>query len=102
MSVTVIWLLVAVGLLMGVIYALVVAVKSVTRMSNRTIENNKQLMVMLAQRDGGNDAARAVLASQRKPKCELPGVAEKKGKKKEQPPQKETPKGDCAFHIQVP
>lgn len=64
-----------IGLFMGVIYVLAIAVK---RMTDRMVETNKQLMIFLAGRQDNPTAARALVAAARPPKKEIPGLAVKK------------------------
>ena len=85
MSVISIWLVVLLGLSALVIYILTVALWVIIRLSDRITETNKQLLVLVAHREGGNDAARAVLASAKSPKKDLPGISNEKKKKKESP-----------------
>ncbi len=96
-----IWLVVLLGLSALVIYALTVAFRMVNKMSNRITETNKQLLVLIAHRDGGNDAARAVLASGKLPKHDLPGISSEKRKKKE-PPQGEGRSNSYSIKVGVP
>ena len=94
MSLISVWLLVLLGLSALVIYVLALAFKVINRMSDRMTETNKQLLVLVAHREGGNDAARAVLASTKLPKNDLPGISIGKKKKK----RKEPPQGDKELH----
>jgi hypothetical protein len=88
MSLISVWLLVLLGLSASVIYLMAIALLVINKMSDRVTETNKQLLVLVAHREGGNDAARAVLASTKLPKNDLPGISTEKKKKKE-PPQKD-------------
>ena len=53
--------------------------------SDRIIEINKQLLIVVAGKDEKPEALRALVASQKPPKKVLPGIADKK--KKEDKPQ---------------
>lgn len=86
MSIMSIWLVVLLGLLALVIYVMAVTLRVINisrKLVDRITETNKQLLVLVAHREGGNDAARAVLASTKLPKNDLPGISTEKKKKKE-------------------
>lgn len=65
-----------------------VALHQNTRLSDRLAEMNKQLLVLLGTRDGGDAVGRALIASARPPLKPVPGVADggqKKEKSEESP-----------------
>lgn len=74
-------------ILLGVIgltvYVLTIAVRE---MSRQLVSSNEKLMILLGARDGGPEVGRALVASMKPPKKEIPGVAQPK-------PGKEEPKG---------
>jgi len=82
MNLTSLWLIVLIGLLVLFLYSLVIAFGTVKRMADRLMETNKQLMVMISHRDGGSDAARALLAASKPPQRDLQGISGKKAKQK--------------------
>lgn len=70
-----------VALVVILLLLLGVVVRSLLSSSRQILEINKQLMVLIAMRDVGEGAGRALVASARKPEKDLQGVA------KEGPPQ---------------
>lgn len=58
--------------------SLKVALRQNTRLSNRLAEMNEKLMILLGTRDGGDAVGRALVASTRAPKKNIPGVASQK------------------------
>jgi len=60
------------GVIAITIYVLVAALQDCTKQITKT---NKKLIIMMGVRDGGDAVGRALVASARKPKKDLPGVA---------------------------
>ena len=100
MDILAIWLFVLVGLLGLVIYALTIALKSISRMVNRVSDTNEQLLVLVAHQTGGNDAARALVASAHLPKKSIPGISTKK-KNQKIPKQPDEKKGVYSMDVGV-
>jgi len=98
MNMVSIWLIVLIGLLGMFVYALAMALGTTKRMADRLVETNKQLMVMISHRDGGPDAARALLAASKPPQKNLSGIS---GEKKKQKPLKTADKKAAGFSMDV-
>jgi len=62
------------------VYTLTIALRDSTR---RIAKMNEQLLVLLGTRDGGEAVGRALVASARLPKKEIPGVSKKEEKPEE-------------------
>lgn len=69
------------GILVLFCIALLIAL---LKSSNRIIEINKQLLIVVAGKDGKSEALRALVASNRPPQKVIPGIAD--GKKKDNKP----------------
>lgn len=79
MELTILWGMATITIFAMFVLITLVAVKA----TNRINETNKQLMVMVAHRDGGDNAARALIASAKPPQTGIPGISKEKKSKKE-------------------
>lgn len=72
--------MVLLGIVGMTIYVLTIALRDAFR---RIAAMNEKLMIILGTREGGGEAARALVASSRKPRADTLGVAGKPKKKAE-------------------
>ena len=89
------WIMIVIGVLCLVIYILAMALNKITA---RLVATNDRLLVLLAHRDGGRDAAQALLTATKPPQRPLPGISTKKPK---QNPLKQPDKKGKAYSVQV-
>lgn len=81
MDILTMWLIVLAGLLTLLVYILLIALLSITK---RLVATNKQLLIIIAGKEGKSEALRALVASEKPPQGKLRGIAT--GKKGEEKP----------------
>jgi len=75
-----------VGLIALVVYVLALAVRN---LSSQVTSTNEKLLILLGTRDGNEAVGRALVASSRLPKRDIPGVVSRKETEADKPKEKE-------------
>lgn len=64
----------------GILFYILVLLLTQLKIVNRLTETNRQLLIVVAGQNGKAETLRALVASDRPPKKNLPGITEKKKK----------------------
>lgn len=68
------YLALALGAAVLVLVPLIVVIRMMSMLVKQVISTNEKLMILVGTRDGGEKVGRALVASQREPKKDVPGV----------------------------